>query len=220
MNVLLCGTRTFGAHALRALTPKVVAVVAPPGDRTATEAEKLGLPVHRDVTESLVRDLRVDLIVGAHTHAYIGRRSRAAATYGALGYHPSLLPRHRGKDAVRWTIKMGDPIAGGSVYWYTDNVDCGPVAAQAWCHVLPGWDHHDLWREALFPIGVELLERVVGDVAAGRIVQVDQDERAASWEPTWERPPVHRPELIELGDGQERIRVIKETTWAGDPVRC
>jgi hypothetical protein len=26
-----------------------------------------------------------------------------------------------------------------------------------------------------------------------------QDERCATWEPSWERAPLHRPELPELG---------------------
>ena len=37
-------------------------------------------------------------------------------------------------------------------------------------------------------MGLRLLASVVTNVAAGRIVRVDQDEAAATWEPAFERP--------------------------------
>lgn len=205
MNILLCGTRSFGVETYRALGKEVVGVVAPVGGRLAREVR--GVPVVDRCTPELVEDLDVDLIVNAHGHTFIGRRSRAASTYGAIGYHPSLLPRHRGKDAVRWTIKMGDPVAGGTVYWFTDNIDAGPICLQDWIHVRPGWDHHDLW-ERLFPMGVRLLTEAVDEIRGGTIRQIEQDEAVATWEPSWERPPVHRPELIALGSGLNGATIV------------
>lgn len=202
MRILLTGTRSFGTAVYRDLRHDhdITCVVAPVGDKLAQSAVNFGTPVADTIDPDLIAEHSIDLIVAAHSHTFIGRLSRAAATYGAIGFHPSLLPRHRGKDAVRWTIKLGDPIAGGSVYWFTNNVDAGPIARQDWLHVRPGWDHHDLWSE-LFPMGVRLLRETVEDVESGKVVQIDQDEQVATWEPSWERPPVHRPELIPLGSG-------------------
>ena len=66
-----------------------------------------------------------DLIVTAHSHARISKEALAAARLGGIGYHPSLLPRHRGIAAVEWTIREGDPIAGGTVYHLADRMDAG-----------------------------------------------------------------------------------------------
>lgn len=132
----------------------------------------------------------VELIVAAHAHCFMTRRARARTRYGAIGYHPSLLPRHRGRDAVRWTVHMRDPIAGGTVYWMTDRADAGPIAAQDWCHVQPGDDPATLWRRDIGPMGIRLLLRVVDDVAAGRITADPQDETIATWEPSFDRPPL------------------------------
>ena len=74
-----------------------------------------------------------DLIVTAHSHARISKEALAAAKLGGIGYHPSLLPRHRGIAAVEWTIKEGDPIAGGTIYHLADRMDAGAIAAQEWC---------------------------------------------------------------------------------------
>ena len=79
----------------------------------------------------------VDVIVAAHSHAFITADAVAKAGKAAIGYHPSLLPRHRGIAAVEWTIKCGDPIAGGSVYHLSDSLDGGMIAAQDWCSSIP-----------------------------------------------------------------------------------
>lgn len=163
--------------------------------------------IHR--TPECVRRLEADLFVAAHSHDFIGRESRAATRLGGIGYHPSLLPRHRGRDAVRWTIHMGDPIAGGSVYWLTDNVDGGPIAAQEFVHVLPTETVSTLWSGALFPLGVELISQVLYDLSEPdpTIVEIPQNELYATWEPSFERPPLHRPELPQIGsrDGFKHV---------------
>ncbi len=213
MRIVVAGQRSFGAAIVGAVYERgyeIAAVLAPgPNDATAREGTKRALVVNEGVTPEWLRHDDVDLVVAAHSHAFIGRRSRMACNIGAIGFHPSLLPRHRGRDAVRWTIKMRDPIAGGSVYWLSENVDGGDLAAQDWCHVDPRWDRHDLWR-VLFPIGVRMVLDVLDDLKAGRMVAEPQQERFATWEPSWEREPLHRPELIELGAGLPVVRSIRD----------
>ncbi|MFJ1801812.1 MULTISPECIES: formyltransferase family protein [unclassified Streptomyces] len=140
----------------------------------------------------------VDVIVAAHSHAFIGRRTRARAAVATIGYHPSLLPLHRGRDAIRWTIRDGDKVTGGSVYHLTERTDGGPLAAQEHLFVPPGSTAQSLWRDHLAPLGVRLLLRVVTDLAKGRLVEVPQDESLATWEPAMGAPPLFKPELIAL----------------------
>ena len=104
---------------------------------------------------------------------------------GALGYHPSLLPRHRGRDAVRWAIHMGDHVTGGTVYWMDDGADTGPMAAQGWCWVRPGDTAEELWRRDLGPLGVRLFARALGAIEAGCPLAVPQDPELATWEPAF-----------------------------------
>src|SRR5260370_29857512 len=86
-----------------------------------------------------------DLIATAHSHARISREALAAAKLGGIGYHPSLLPRHRGIAAVEWTIKEGDPIAGGTVYHLSDRMDAGAIAAQGPCFLIQDETARELW---------------------------------------------------------------------------
>ncbi|MEO7008583.1 MAG: formyltransferase family protein, partial [Caldimonas sp.] len=116
------GSRYFGATVLEALRKEdgvefVCVIVPAADDRLAVAAEKAGLPVHVLANPKLVPREAIpdgtELIVAAHTHARISPEALAASRLGGVGYHPSLLPRHRGIAAVEWTILEGDPIAGG-----------------------------------------------------------------------------------------------------------
>lgn len=193
MRVMLVGQKWFGAAVmdlLLRLGHDVAHVAAPVGDRLAQAAQLAGIPTG-DPGMRLPAGWvppGVELLVAAHAHCYVTRQARGRARFGAIGYHPSLLPRHRGRDAIRWAIHMRDQATGGTVYWMSDRADAGPIAAQDWCHIRPGDDAAELWRRALAPMGLRLFERVLRDVASGRIIAEPQDEAIATWEPAFERP--------------------------------
>ncbi len=202
LRIILCGQKSFGAAALDMLskTPhEIVAVYAPEGDKLHRHAVLTGRPVNPGGRLSSDSMPDADLLVAAHSHDYVSRPVRNRLVLGAIGYHPSLLPLHRGRDAVAWTVRMGDRVTGGTVYWLNDTVDGGPVCRQDWC-LVGLHDAHTLWREQLFPMGICLLEEAVAEIASGVLTQIDQDTALATWEPSLDGAPrLHRPELPQLG---------------------
>jgi methionyl-tRNA formyltransferase len=88
---------------------------------------------------------------------------------------------------------MRERVTGGTVYWFTDQVDAGPIAAQDWCFVRPEWTAGDLWSDQLFTMGLRLFERVLQDLEESRVIARPQDESLATWEPSWDRAPMERP---------------------------
>ena len=192
MKCTLVGSRYFGAmvfEALRADGVAIAAVVAPAADdRLAVAAQNAGVPVHVLANPKIVPGDAIpegtDLIVAAHTHARVSDEALARSRLGGIGYHPSLLPRHRGIAAVEWTIMEGDPIAGGSVYHLADGWDAGAIAAQDWCFVAKGETARELWERALAPMGLKLLKDVVRYAAQhGALPAHPQDERFATRAP-------------------------------------
>jgi hypothetical protein len=95
--------------------------------------------------------------VTAHSHARVTREALAAAKLGGIGYHPSLLPRHRGIAAVEWTIKEGDPIAGGTVYTSPTGWMRAPSPRRNGCSSRKARTARELWERALAPLGQKLL---------------------------------------------------------------
>lgn len=200
MRLMLVGQKWLGSEVLAMLLAnghEVASVAVPAGDRLYAAAVAAGIPVGdpgRVLAPAWVPP-GVDLIVAAHAHCFIRRDARRRSRLGAIGYHPSLLPRHRGRDAVRWTIHMRDQVAGGTVYWMNDRADGGPIAAQAWCHVRLGDTPEVLWRRELGPMGLQLLGKAVDDIAGGLLVKIPQDEALATWEPAFERPALSKARL-------------------------
>jgi methionyl-tRNA formyltransferase len=47
-------------------------------------------------------------------------------------------------------------------------------------------------------MGIDLIRLTLREVAAGVIRRQKQDEAVATWEPSWDRPPVARPDLPRL----------------------
>lgn len=169
MRITLVGSRHFGVTTLQMLRQRdidvVRVVVADADDRLAAAAHAAGIEVVVQANPKLVVASEIapatDLIVTAHSHARIGKDALAASRLGGIGYHPSLLPRHRGIAAVEWTIRERDPIAGGTVYHLADRMDAGAIAAQDWCFVGKDETARQLWERALAPMGQRLLAEVI-----------------------------------------------------------
>ena len=200
MKCALVGSRYFAASVFEALRREegieFASIVAPAADdRLALAAQAAGIAVHVLENPKIVPGVAIaegtDLIIAAHTHARVSNEALARSRLGGIGYHPSLLPRHRGIAAVEWTILMGDPIAGGSVYHLADGWDAGAVAAQDWCFVARGETARELWERALAPMGLALLSKVVRDARMQGVVPAyPQDPRFATKAPMIRRSVV------------------------------
>jgi glycine cleavage system regulatory protein len=221
MKTTLVGSRYFGATVFERLRKEgvdVAQVIAPAADdRLAAAATAAGLPLHVLENPKMVPGGAIpdgtDLIVAAHTHARVSDEALARSRLGGIGYHPSLLPRHRGIAAVEWTILSGDPIAGGSVYHLSQGWDAGAIAAQDWCFVVKGETARDLWERALAPMGLDLLARVVRYAAEhGSLPAHPQDERFAT------KAPMIRPTISLTEEGQAaRVSLVVTAIGADRP---
>ena len=155
MKIFLTGQRSFGKAVFLALREDghdIVGVApAPPGqyyDKLHAIALRYKVPVVCEASRLTSDHIPegTDLIISAHSHWYVSDKAAEKARLGAIGYHPSLLPRHRGRDAVRWTIACGDAVTGGSVYRLSSKVDGGSILLQRIQFVDRTWNHHDLWK--------------------------------------------------------------------------
>jgi methionyl-tRNA formyltransferase len=207
MNIFLCGQKSFGRETLKRLLldgHTITGVAVPPQEKYYDKMQGLAIKERIPViinSERLVSKVipsGTEIIVAAHSHHFISQQTRDKAKMGAIGYHPSLLPRHRGRDAVRWTVAFHDRIAGGTMYWLDEKTDGGPVFSQRFIFVGRDWDYHELWRQ-LFPIGIEMISEACQKIAGGDRTAVKQNEAFATWEPSFDTPRLFRPELIQIG---------------------
>src|SRR5882757_1726439 len=193
MRITLVGSRHFGVTTFNMLREHGVEiariVVHDREDRLAAAAKAAGIEVVVQADPKFVTAAEIapnsDLIVTAHSHARITREALATAKLGGIGYHPSLLPRHRGIAAIEWTIKEGDPIAGGTIYHLADRMDAGAIAAQEWVFVKKGETARELWERALAPLGQKLLGEVIDYAKVHKTLPAKpQDEQFATLAPS------------------------------------
>lgn len=207
MKIFICGQKAFGKAVLKRLREdghEIVGVAPPPQKRLKDKMVGYALlhhiPVISDCERLTSADIPdgTDLIISAHSHWIISDQCIKKCKHGGIGFHPSLLPRHRGQDAVRWAVHMGDFVTGATIYNLSHSVcDGGDILLQKSVFIDPTWDYHDLWR-VIFPIGVDLISSAVKVIGSGRAEWSEQDDRFATWEPSWDRPRMVRNELIAL----------------------
>lgn len=197
MRITLVGSRHFGVVTLNTLLTRPITiarvVVADADDRLLKAAKAAGIETLVQAHPKMVVASEIapdtDLIITAHSHARIGADALATSRLGGIGYHPSLLPRHRGIAAVEWTVKERDAIAGGTIYHLAETMDGGAVAFQEWCFVKPHETARELWERALAPLGQELIGRAVDHAVAHKsLPATPQDETFATNAPRLVEP--------------------------------
>lgn len=127
-----------------------------------------------------------ELNVMAFVTQIIPERVLDHTPHGTIQYHPSLLPRHRGRSAINHAILQGDDETGLTIFWVDEGIDTGPVLLQKRIPVGEDDTLNSLYRDHLFPLGVEAMSEAVALVASGEAPKIVQDESLATYEPPWE----------------------------------
>jgi len=161
-----------------------------------------------------VRALAPDLIVSWFWTKKIPRSFRTLAPRGALGVHPSLLPRHRGPDPFFWAIDAGDRTTGVTAHVVDDEYDTGAILAQRELAIDPSWNAWTLAKKLDRP-SLAVLRDVVAAHARGEPPSpIAQDDAAATDAP---QPADDELEIRWSSWDAERIerRVRAASPWPG-----
>jgi len=122
----------------------------------------------------------VDLLVSWFWTRRLPATWLALPRLGAIGAHPSLLPRHRGPDPYYAAIDAGDIETGVSIHRLTAAYDEGEVLLRA--HLEVGTRNAWQLARALDRPSLALLREGVRRLARGELLQGEaQDERLATW---------------------------------------
>ena len=240
MRIVLIGQAAFGAKALEALLAggeKITAVYTRPDkpgakpDPLAELASSRGITVFQpptykdDQVFAQYRELEPDLTILAFVTDIIPAHYFEAAARGAICYHPSLLPRHRGGSAINWAVIMGDARTGLTIFWPDGGIDTGPILLQKEIEIGPNDTTGSLYFNQLFPMGIEALVESVRLIRENRAPRIPQDEAGATYEPLcnnrvaaidWLKPAREIHNLVRGCDPQPGAF----TWWNDEKVRC
>jgi methionyl-tRNA formyltransferase len=239
MRIVLIGQAAFGAKTLEALLSEgenIIAVYAPPDkpgakpDPLKDLAQSKGIPLFQPQTYKddpvfvQYKDLQPDLTILAFVTDIVPAPYFEATTQGAICYHPSLLPRHRGGSAINWAVIMGDTRTGLSIFWPDGGIDTGPILLQKDIAIGPDDTTGSLYFNHLFPMGIEAIVESVQLIKENRSPRIPQDEAGATYEPLcddrvaaidWKKPAHKIHNLVRGCDPQPGAY----TCWNGEKVR-
>jgi methionyl-tRNA formyltransferase len=201
MRIAFFGQAPFGRDVLVRLIEagqEIVGVYVPPAkgrpDPLAEEAEKRGLPLLRHgalrrrgvaIPERVAeyRSLGAELNVLAFVTMILPPEIVEAPAHGSLCFHPSLLPKYRGGNALAWQIMLGEEETGVTVFRPDAGVDTGPIVVQkGGVAIEPHHTAASLYFEKLYPLGVEAMAEAVTLVASSGARPQPQDESRASFQ--------------------------------------
>jgi methionyl-tRNA formyltransferase len=103
--------------------------------------------------------------------------------HGTLIFHPSLLPRHRGPDAIKWAYKLGEKYTGVTWFLADEGLDTGEIAAQEVLAIPDTMKPRDFYEQRVIPAAERTLERIIqGLIQHGQIFSFPQREENATYE--------------------------------------
>jgi len=213
LNVFISGQKYFGMLVLHEMIKNnnvnVIGVCVPAGDKYIGSLAILHeIPIiYAGLLNADTMPENVDVGITAHSFDYIGKLTRYKAKIGWVGYHPSLLPRHRGRSSIEWAIKMKDFITGGTTFWLNSGIDRGDIIEQDVVWIDPklyGIDSKQaakiLWESELQDIGVKLINSAVNSINDGNIKRRQQDSRFSTFEPFISVKDIYKPDLLMIGE--------------------
>ena len=197
MRILVIGQAAFGQDVfdrLRQAGEEVVAVAAPAQslsgrtDRLRAAADAAAIPAVdtsglRDPgVQQRLREAAPDLGVMVYVSDLIPVEVLNLPKHGTIQYHPSLLPKHRGRSSINWAIIQGDKRTGVSIFWPDAGWDTGPVLLQREVEIGPDDTTGSLYYDKLYPMGIDMILESVKLVAEGKAPRAPQDESQATYE--------------------------------------
>src|SRR5262245_57983922 len=131
MRIILVGQAAFAEKTLEKLVGKgeeVLAVFCPPDapggkfDPVKQRALQLSIPLHQhktmktpEVLDKFV-SLNADLAILAFVTQIVPPPVFSAPRLGSICFHPSLLPKYRGRSAINWALIGGETKTGVSLF--------------------------------------------------------------------------------------------------------
>jgi methionyl-tRNA formyltransferase len=145
-----------------------------------------------------------DLLVSAAHSRLIRPEELVVPRIGAIGIHPSLLPRYRGSHPLWWALKNGEGEVGVTIYRLDAGIDTGNILAQRSYRVLADDTFESLYQKAVRLIPPMLSGLFTTILETGSLpVGTPQDHSLA----TYFKPPQRRDTAsMRLIQARRRLR--------------
>src|SRR5882724_1359482 len=169
MKIILFGASKFVIPLIEMLKNHyslalVVTTERDPLDTLPAYCQKHAIPYLsiKTLSEALERieQTQPDLGILAYFGLILPQKLLQLFPHGILNIHPSLLPHYRGATPVQTALLNGDQKTGVSIIKLDEQMDHGPILAQAH-ETISSTDTTASLHEKLFTKGTEMLQKII-----------------------------------------------------------
>ncbi|PIT99542.1 MAG: formyl transferase [Bdellovibrionales bacterium CG10_big_fil_rev_8_21_14_0_10_45_34] len=134
-----------------------------------------------ECVSSWVLERGVDLIFCVGWSNILRTEFLRSPKLGVIGYHPAMLPKHRGRHPVIWSLVLGLDSTGSTFFWMDEGADSGDVISQ---EVVPIKDSDyaaDLYQNLVTSSALQI-GKMLQELSLGDLKSFPQDgEQATYW---------------------------------------
>jgi len=194
MRITFLGNHTVGVRVLEVLAEKaeLVGIVAHPEDAedgvryesvyewaTAHKIPAIrGKATAAEVTD-FIKQTKPDLLWVADYRYLLPSEILKLPKHGTINFHPSLLPKYRGRAPVNWAILKGEKEFGLTAHFIDEGMDTGDILAQEKFYLNDDEDIADALNK-LYPLYQSITRNIVDKLKQGSLRPTKQDHTLAT----------------------------------------
>ena len=120
----------------------------------------------------LLQEKKPDILFVIGLSQIVKRRILNLPKYGSIGYHPTKLPKGRGRGAIAWII-LGKAPGAATFFLMDEGMDSGPILCQVAYEVTDNDYAQDVIEKVMMAIG-EALDNLLPNINKGILVWKEQ----------------------------------------------
>lgn len=150
--------------------------------------------------EEEISEINPDLIFVVGFSQLISKTIINSAKIGVIGFHPSKLPKDRGRSVLAWQISEGYTTGCVSMFWIDEGIDSGDIIGQKDFKI----EYEDTIRDVLdkvYDTCLELTKTYYPLILKNHIIRIKQDDSQA----TYRRKRVKEDGIIKWNSSSNNI---------------
>jgi methionyl-tRNA formyltransferase len=169
-------------------------------------AQKHEVPLHKvnhvrdEESAALIKKLQPDLILVFGFSQLISDEVLRIPRLGTVGLHTTLLPRHRGRAPIPWSIIKDLGKSGNTLFFFTPGADNGDIIAQQHFYLRYDDDAETIYGKGV-ETGIDLILQYLPLLKEGKAPRIKQDDSLADH---WDR---RRPDDGKINWNQSSLEI-------------
>lgn len=149
-------------------------------------AEENGIPytkfekINDTVNVELIRKISPDYIFVIGLSQIVKQEIIDCAKVGVVGFHPTPLPKMRGRAANVWQVLLGVHQSKCSMFFIDEGTDSGDVLGQE-NYVIEDSDYAEDVCRKIEEAAYRLTKKILGQIVAGKLNPIKQNENEATY---------------------------------------